>query len=120
MADKSENDLLRELGEKFMQLFINGLTRPGAGDVKPVLKFCTLDANAVWLLTEVDPQDPYIAFGLCDLGLGHPEIGSVDLRELMRLRGPLGYPIAIEANFEADKTLAEYADDARRRGHIKT
>ncbi len=120
MADKSDDDLMRELAEKFLQLFANGLTRPGDGDVKPVMKFCTLDGNAVWLLTEIDPENPYLAFGLCDLGLGFPELGSVDLRELMMVRGPLGYPVAIEANFEADKTLSEYADEAHRLGRIKT
>jgi len=32
---------------------------------------------ATWLLTELDSEDPDIAFGLCDLGMQCPELGSV-------------------------------------------
>jgi hypothetical protein len=37
--------------------------------------------GATWLLTELDPEDPDIAFGLCDLGMGSPELGSMRLVE---------------------------------------
>src|SRR5450631_890282 len=47
-------------------------------DFKPVVKLFTPDANATWLLTELD-GDSELAFGLCDLGLGCPEIGYVSL-----------------------------------------
>ena len=39
-------------------------------DPEPVVKLFTPDANATWLLTELDPDDPDLAFGLCDIG--HP------------------------------------------------
>src|SRR4029077_20073114 len=42
-------------------------------DFVPVVKLFTPDGGCTWLLTEIDPEDPDIAFGLCDLGLGHPE-----------------------------------------------
>lgn len=46
------------------QLLKNGAT-PGE-DYKPVLKiFCPWGA-ATWLITEMDPEDPDILFGLCD------------------------------------------------------
>lgn len=48
---------------------------------------------ATWLLTETDPDDPDIAFVLCDLGLGFPEIGSVRRSELESLRSPLGLAV---------------------------
>ena len=41
----------------------------------PVVKLFTPDAGATWLLTEIDPDDHDHAFGLCDLGLGAPELG---------------------------------------------
>ena len=45
-------------------------------DFHPVVKlFCPWN-GATWLLTELDPDNPGIAFGLCDLGLGHSELGS--------------------------------------------
>ena len=53
-----------------------------AGIPLPVVKLFTPDASATWLLTELDPADPDLAFGLCDLGLGCPELGYVRLSEL--------------------------------------
>src|SRR5919205_4246296 len=44
-------------------------------DPFPVVKLFTPDANATWLLSEIDPEDPDSAFGLCGLGLGCPELG---------------------------------------------
>jgi len=40
-----------------------------------VVTLFTLDACASWLLTEIDSDDLDRAFGLCDLGLGMPELG---------------------------------------------
>ncbi|TIU00048.1 MAG: DUF2958 domain-containing protein [Mesorhizobium sp.] len=34
-------------------------------DFAPVVKLFTPDAGATWLLTEIDPDDLDIAFGLC-------------------------------------------------------
>src|SRR5262249_49591414 len=51
-------------------------------DFEPVVKLFTPDAGATWLLTEIDPADPDIAFGLCDLGVGCPELGAVSLSEI--------------------------------------
>ena len=45
------------------------------GPYLPVVKLFTPDVNATWLLTELDPEDPDISFGLCDLGVGCPELG---------------------------------------------
>ena len=39
-------------------------------DFVPVVKFFTPDAGCTWLLTELEPEEPDIAFGLCDLGVG--------------------------------------------------
>jgi hypothetical protein len=62
-------------------------------DPAPVVKLFTPDAGATWLLTEIDPDDHDHAFGLCDLGLGMPEIGWVSFGELATVRGGLGLPI---------------------------
>ncbi len=32
----------------------------------PVVKLFTADAGCTWLLSELDPEEPDIAFGLCD------------------------------------------------------
>ncbi len=89
-------------------------------DPVPVVKLFTPDANATWLLSELDHADPDRAFGLCDLGLGFPELGYVSLRELEALRGPLGLAVERDRYFIADRPLSCYADDARGAGAIRT
>ena len=88
-------------------------------DFWPVVKLFTPDAGCTWLLTELDPDDPDIAYGLCDLGLGHPELGSVSLPELEAVRGQLNLPVERDLYFTATKTLSAYADEARALGAIK-
>ena len=89
-------------------------------DFHPVVKIFTPDAGFTWLLTEVDPDHPEIAFGLCDLGMGSPELGCVSLAEIAELRGKLGLPVERDLHFTAEKSLSAYADEARRLGRIKT
>ena len=87
-------------------------------DFWPVVKLFTPDGGCTWLLTEIDPDDPDIAFGLCDLGFGCPELGSVSLSELESVRGQLNLPIERDLYFTATKTLSAYADEARARGAV--
>ncbi|MDS4055361.1 DUF2958 domain-containing protein [Accumulibacter sp.] len=87
-------------------------------DFFPVVKLFTPDAGATWLLTELDPDDPDIAFGLCDLGLGFPELGTVSLTELREVRGRLGLPVERDLSFKAERPLSSYAADAEALGHI--
>ena len=86
-------------------------------DFKPVVKLFTPDGGATWLLTELDAAGIF-AFGLCDLGLGCPELGYICFTELRTVRGKLGLGIERDLHFVANKLLSEYADEARRRGHI--
>jgi hypothetical protein len=114
------------LDSQHRQLLENGrinAERQNAGqdpiDFKPVVKLFTPDAGATWLLTELDPGDPDIAFGLCDLGVGFPELGSVRLSEIAEVRGRLGLPVERDRHFVADKTISAYADEAARLERIK-
>jgi hypothetical protein len=72
-------------------------------DPPPVVKLFTPDGGATWLLTEIDPDDQDRAFGLCDLGMGFPELGYVSLAELTAVRGPLGLAIERDLHFLGDK-----------------
>jgi hypothetical protein len=81
-------------------------------DFKPVVKLFTPDAQCTWLLTELDP-DGGLALGLCDLGMGEPELGYVSLIELQSVRGKLGLPVERDRHFVANKTISAYADEAR-------
>lgn len=87
-------------------------------DFWPVVKlFCPWSA-ATWLLSELDPDDPDLAFGLCDLGMGCPEMGSVRISEILGVRGPGGLTIERDKWFCARRSLTAYADAARAAGHI--
>jgi len=57
----------------------------GAIDHWPVVKLFMPDGGGRWLLSEV--SDDGMAFGLCDLGLGCPELGFVPLDTLQAVRG---------------------------------
>lgn len=82
-------------------------------DFRPVVKLFTPDGQCTWLLTELDPEHPDIAYGLCDLGLGEPEIGWVSLSELESLRGRLGLAVERDQYFAARHRLSVYARAAR-------
>jgi hypothetical protein len=104
-----------------VQLLTNG-ARSAAGeqiDPYPVVKPFTPDAGATWLLTELDPEDPDLAFGLCDLGLGCPELGHVRLSEIETVRGKLGLPVERDLFFQPDKPLSRYASQAHAAGMIR-
>jgi hypothetical protein len=110
----SKRDLL--IAEDRDRLLANALA-PEA-DHCPVAKFFSPDANATWLITEVDPDDPDRLFGLCDLGLGSPELGYISLAELKAFRGPLGLPVERDGHFISSMPLSRYADEARIKGRI--
>lgn len=91
--------------------------RGEAIDPWPVLKLHTLDAGAVWLLTEL-ADDGDTAFGLCDSGMGHPELGSVRLSALAAVRGPQGQRIVADPYFRPRQSLSAYLADAQTDGSI--
>ena len=101
-------------------LLANG-RRSGAGadiDPRPVVRLFLPDGRATWLLSELDPTAPTRAFGLCDLGLGSPELGYVDLIDLARLRGCQRLAVERDRHFVADRPLSVYAAAAHAAGRI--
>ncbi|WP_280811693.1 DUF2958 domain-containing protein [Variovorax boronicumulans] len=106
---------------QFELLLANGAQsrRQADFDPVPVVKLFTPDAGATWLLSEIDPEDHGIAFGLCDPGLGFPELGCVSLAELAEVRGMLGLPIAQDSHFRTGKRLSAFAKEARMAGRIQ-
>ncbi len=87
-------------------------------DHRPVLKVFNPTGAATWLISESDPNEPDRLFALCDLGMGEPELGYVLRSELESVRGRFGLPLERDLHFTADKTLTEYADEARSCGRI--
>jgi hypothetical protein len=99
------------------RLLANGSAKQETDHV-PVVKLFFPCSAATWLITEMMPDNPDILFGLCDLGMGFPELGYVSLSELEAVRGPLGLGIERDAGFEPKHPLSVYADAARLHGVI--
>src|SRR5260370_38918512 len=99
--------------EQRTKLLRNGAAtaRGDERDPRPIVKLFTPDANATWLLTELDPVEPDRAFGLCDLGQGCPELGYVLASELEALRGPLCLTVERERISDAVRTFSVYASE---------
>lgn len=104
--------------EQYAQLLKNG-AHPDQ-DHAPVVKLFTPDAGATWLISEIYPDQPDLAFGLCDLGMGFPELGDVYLPEIRALRGRLGLPVECDLDFEGLYPMSVYAQAARKAEMIVT
>lgn len=110
--------------DKYKKLLTNGtlqrnaLAKKKVLDFKPVIRLFTPDANASWLLSELDPDDPDSAYGVCDPGLGYPKLEWVQFEELDLVRGPMGLPIELDPSFIANKTDRAYWEEAVLEGKI--
>ena len=102
------------------RLLLNGQKSQNQPDFDPVpvVKLFTPDANATWLLSELNPDNPDLAFGLCDLGLGSPELGYVSLSEIASIRGRLGLPVERDRWFRTSEPLSVHLQLARQSGRI--
>ena len=96
-------------------------------ETSPALKIFNPAGAATWLIHSMDPKNEDILFGLCDLGMGFPELGYVSLSELQEVRIPLpAMPgvtqehLGLERDlyFEPQKTMEVYTEAARRNGEI--
>lgn len=102
------------------RLLANGAARAAGQsiDPMPVVRLFTPDAHATWLLAALDPADGDTAWGLIDLGIGMPALGTVRLSDLTGIVGPQQRPILRDLYFCASRPLSEYAWLAQRDGSI--
>jgi hypothetical protein len=102
------------------QLLANGKARAMGRDFDPmpVVKLFTPDAHATWLLAALDPADGDTAWGLCDVGIGMPELDSVRLSSLASIVGPRDRPVLRDGYFRPTRSLSEYARLAQANGSI--
>ena len=89
-----------------------------AHDPLPVVRLFTPDAHATWLLTSLDPADGDTAYGLIDLGISMPELGTVKLSDLASIVGPNKQPVMRDLYFQAVRPLSEYLRLAQENGSI--
>jgi hypothetical protein len=87
-------------------------------DFWPVVKLFYPASAATWLLTELDPADDDVAWGLCDLGAGCAEFGTVRISELASFRGRFGLGIERDRFFEAKAPISRYIAAADEAGCI--
>jgi Protein of unknown function (DUF2958) len=91
---------------------------PNELDFEPLVKLFNPCGAATWLLTEIDPDDETVAWGLCDLGMGCPEFGTVSLTELASIRNRLGLGIERDLHFKARAPISVYIKAAMKADHI--
>jgi hypothetical protein len=87
-------------------------------DFWPVVKLFYPAGAATWLLTELDPEDEDVAWGLCDLGMGCAEFGTVRISELTSFRGRCGLGIERDRHFKAKAPISRYIAAADEAGRI--
>lgn len=102
------------------QLLAHGQVRAAGQriDPLPVVRIFTPDAHATWLLVSLDPTDGDTAYGLIDLGIGMPELGTVQLSALASIVGPRKQPVMRDRYFQAVRPLSEYVRLAQENGSI--
>lgn len=110
--------ITKEIAAKLDRNAKSAARNGGDGSEFPPLKLFTPWGACTWLISERDPEDPDLLFGLCDLGMGCPELGSVRLSEIMGVKGPFGLRVERDMYFTPGKSLANYAAESRERGSI--
>lgn len=112
------NRLLTE--DERTQLLANGEARAAgvAVDPLPVVLLFTPDAHITWLLAALDPVDGDTAWGLIDLGIGMPALGTIKLSDLTSIVGPRQQPVMRDLYFRPARTLSEYTRLAELDGSI--
>ncbi len=112
-------DLLTEAQKQ--KLMNNGERDNRDKDHPPVVRLYIPGTSCSWLLSELIPSEqPDIAFGLCDLGMGFPELGSVSLDELEAVGKGRPFGVRRDDSFEAEYPMSVYSLAARNAQEITT
>lgn len=132
LMTKAQRSKLEKNGHEQQEATLRGRSL----DFHPVVKLFTPWGGCTWLLSEICPVDQagqvdqacpvdqadhgnqVIAFGLCDLGMGSPELGYVDLSEVANIRGPFGLRVERDMYFSPEKPISAYAREAEKAGRI--
>lgn len=104
---------LRENGEENerSRMFDGKIT-----DHKPVVKL--FSCGVTLLISELDEYGHL--FGLADMGVGCPEMGTIcTIDEISKVKVGGIFPLERDRSFVADKTLTQYWEEARKHGMIK-
>lgn len=86
-------------------------------DRVPYLKLFNPCGPATWLISEFH-EDTGLFFGLCDLGMGSPELGYVSLEEIESVELPFGMKIERDMYWYPQGTVMQYYNKAHAKGEI--
>ena len=100
-------------------LIQNGRDENPDKDYPPVVKLFMTATACTWLISKLDPEFPDIAFGLCDLGMGYPEMGYVSISEIKELQRGLRF-LELDISFQGEYPLSVYAKAASEASYIVT
>ena len=95
-------------------------------DPQPVVKIFSPIGAATWLICSIEPERQDLMFGLCDLGMGFPELGYVSLTELQEFSMPIpgakhtsvSLPLERDLYFQPEHPISVYAEAALAQGRI--
>lgn len=114
LSDEIKTKLLAN-GQATITALENGRDVP---DHVPVVKLYAKDGRWKWLLTEM-LNNEHTLYGLCDLGLGFPEVGYVSMEELTSVRDIAGNCVVqVDEDAQLTEPLSHYHTTARRNGRI--
>lgn len=110
---KNKNGQYLATKDQYEKLVSNHDTnKNGSKDYAPVIKLFSPLGAATWLISELNPNTGMM-FGLCDLGMGFPELGYVSLEEIV------GEWIERDEHIKLpDVPMSKYAELASAEGHI--
>lgn len=92
---------------------------PNKDEVLPAVKFFhPMNYKCIWLISERDPKDHDLLFGLCDLGMGFPELGYVRLSQLEDSK-VMGLGVERDLYWTPTQTLKGLAYGAKRLGSVR-
>lgn len=102
-----------------MQLLKNGDKLNTGNDHVPLVQLYLPRTKCTWLLTEIDPVQTNRAFGLCDLGVGSPELGYLDFDEY-RVSGQPSHTSLLfrDMRFFGNYPISVYEAVAKQFGYI--
>jgi Protein of unknown function (DUF2958) len=104
--------------EQLAQLVFNGRPENCDKDHAPVLLWFLPGTDMKWLVSEI--VDDETAYGLCDLGVGFPELGYIHLPDLLHLQNSRVFGIERDRHFEPKHPMSVYARTASNLRFIST
>lgn len=103
--------------EQREQLLKNG-SNPDS-DHKPVVRLFMNNTSCTWLISEMYSDQPGLAFGLCDLGSGCPELGYCFLPEIQEAENlDKGIKLVCDETFIGNFSMLAYVSAARKHQRI--